>query len=115
MGQKGLSVAIAGIGLAFIPFFLSPVAISWFFKRYVTELYYDPINDKFTAHHYGLFLNKKECTYKSEDVVRSDVTHMLNTFTVGKRPFFLNDEDLSSDEAVKLYRKMLGTENKAYT
>lgn len=108
IAQKGFSAALAGVGIAFTPFFLSPVAIAWFFKRYVTRLYYDPKTDSFTAHHYGLMLNKKSCTFKKEDVVRSDATSMLNTFSVRKKPFFLHDEDLIDVESIDLYKKMIG-------
>lgn len=108
IAHKGFSVALASVGVAFTPFFLSPVAIAWFFKRYVTRLYYDPKTDSFTAHHYGLFLNKRSCTFKVEDVTRSDTTSMLNTFTVRKRPFFLHDEDLIDVESIELYKRMIG-------
>lgn len=80
ISQKGFSVALAGVGFAFTPFLLSPFVIAWFFKRYITQLYYDPEAETFTLHHYGLLLNKKSRTFKKEDVIRSDVTSMLNTF-----------------------------------
>lgn len=112
VAKKGFSAALAGVGFAFTPFFLSPVIIAWFFRRYITKLYYDPNTETFTAHHYGLLLNKKQCTFKQTDVVRSDLTSMLNTFKVGKRPFFLHDEDLVDAQSVEIYRKMVGLDNK---
>ena len=112
IAKKGFSVALAGVGFAFTPFLLSPVLISWFFKRYVTKLYYDPQSDTYTAHHYGLLMNQKQCTFKREDVVRSSVTDMLNTFQVNKKPFFLHDEDLVSPAAVELYKRMLSLDEK---
>lgn len=108
LSQKGLSVALAGVGFAFTPFFLSPVLIAWFFKRYINKLYYDPKTKTFTIHHYGFMLNEKSCSFKKEDVIRSDVTSMLNTFTVGKRPFYLHDEDLKDLESIQLYKEMIG-------
>lgn len=108
LAKKGFSVALAGVGFAFTPFLLSPIIISWFFKRYITRLYYDPTTATYTAHHYGLLLNKKQCTFKSEDVIRSDFTSMLNTFKVGKKPFFIHDEDLVDAESVEIYKKMIG-------
>lgn len=108
IAQKGFTAAMAGVGIAFTPFFLSPFAIAWFFKRYVTKLYYDPKTDSFTAHHYGLLLNKKSCTFKKEDVVRSDVTSVLNSFRVRKKPFFLHDEDLIDVESIELYKRLIG-------
>lgn len=108
ISKKGFSVALAGVGFAFCPFLLSPIVIAWFFKRYVTHLYYNPQTDTYTAHHYGLLLNKKQCSFKKEDVTRSDATSMLNTFTVGKKPFFVHDEDLIDFESVQLYRRMVG-------
>lgn len=107
IGQKGLTVALAGVGFAFTPFLLSPFLIAWFFKRYVNKLYYDPKTETFTINHYGLLLNEKNCSFKKEDVLRSDVTSMLNTFTVGNRPFYLHDEDLRDLESIQLYKKML--------
>jgi hypothetical protein len=108
LAKKGFSAALAGVGFAFTPFFLSPVIIAWFFRRYVTKLYYDPKTDTFTAHHYGFLLNKKQCTFRKTDVMRSDLTSMLNTFRVGKRPFFLHDEDLVDAQSVEIYRRMVG-------
>lgn len=108
IAKKGFSAALAGVGFAFTPFLLSPVIISWFFKRYITKLYYDPVADTFTAHHYGLLLNKKQCTFKRDDVIRSDFTSVLNSFKVGKKPFFIHDEDLVDAESVEIYKKMIG-------
>uniref|UniRef100_A0A6G1SK27 Transmembrane protein 70, mitochondrial n=1 Tax=Aceria tosichella TaxID=561515 RepID=A0A6G1SK27_9ACAR len=108
LAKKGFSAALAGVGFAFTPFFLSPVVIAWFFRRYITKLYYDPKTDTFTAHHYGLLLNKKQCTFRKTDVMRSDLTSMLSTFKVGKRAFFLHDEDLIDAQSVDIYRRMVG-------
>lgn len=108
LAKKGFSAGLAVVGLAYTPFFLSPLVIAWFFKRYVTKLYYDPNTETFTAHHYGSLLNKKQLSFKKEDVIRSDFTSMLNTFKVGKKPFFLHDEDLTDAEAVEIYRNMVG-------
>lgn len=108
ISQKGLSVALAGVGIAFTPFLLSPFVIAWFFKRYITHLYYDPATKTFTAHHYGLLLNKRSVSFKKEDLIRSDVTSMLNTFKVGKKPFYLHDEDLKDLDSIELYREMVG-------
>lgn len=108
IGTKGFSVALAGVGVAFTPFLLSPIVIAWFFKRYITKLYYNPHDETFTAHHYGLLLNKKNCTFRKEDVIRTDFTNMLNTFKVGKKPFFLHDEDLVDAESVEIYKRMVG-------
>lgn len=107
ISQKGFSIALAGVGMAFTPFLLSPLIIAWFFKRYIIKLYYHPQSNSYTAYHFGLFLNKKSCTFKSEDVKRSDASSMLNTFKVGKRPFFLHDEDLKDVESIELYKKMV--------
>lgn len=108
IGQKGFGVALGGLGVAFTPFFVSPVVISWFFKRYVTQLYHNPKTDTYTVHHYGLLLNRKSCTFKKDEVKRSDATSMLNTFTVNKKPFYVHDEDLKDAESVRLYRRMIG-------
>lgn len=112
ISQKSFSVALAGVGIVFIPFLLSPFIIAWFFKRYITKLYYNPIDDTYTAHHFGLLLNKKICTYKKEQVVRSEVTSMLNSFTVDKKPFFLWEDDLIDVESVDLYKRMIGLSEK---
>lgn len=112
IGQKGFSAALGGLGVAFTPFFISPIVISWFFKRYVTQLYHDPKTDTYTAHHYGLLLNKKSCSFKKDEVKLSEATSVLNTFTVGKRPFYVHDEDLRDTESVKLYRRMIGLDTR---
>lgn len=108
IAKKGFNVALAGLGVAFTPFFVSPIVIAWFFKRYVTRLYYNPDDNTYTAHHYGLLLNQKSCTFKKEEVTRSEALSMLNTFKVGKKPFFVHDEDLVDLESVEIYKRMLG-------
>lgn len=108
ISQKSFSIALAGVGFVFTPFLLSPFVIAWFFKRYITELYYNPIDDTYTAHHYGLLLNKKSCTFDKNQVMRSEVTSMLNTFKVDKKPFFLWEDDLVDVESVQIYKRMIG-------
>lgn len=108
IAKKGLTAAMAGVGVAFTPFLLSPLIISWFFKRYVTKLYYNPEDDSFTAHHYGLLLKQKSCTFNKDEVQRSDLSSMLNTFKVGRKPFFVHDEDLVDAESVNIYKRMVG-------
>lgn len=105
---KGYTTAIAVVGATFTPFIASPFLVAWFFKRYITALYYQPKDDLYTAYHYGLLLNKKRCTFKREDVTRSQVTSIMNTFRVGEKPFFLHDEDLIDTESIELYKRMVG-------
>lgn len=106
--QKGLSPALATFGVFTLPFLVSPVIIAWFFKRYIVELSYDPATDKYTAINYGYLFNKRKHTFSKEEVVKSKFTSMLNSFEVGKEPFFLNEEDLLDAESVELYRTLLG-------
>lgn len=108
LAQKGLSPAIATFGVFTLPFLLSPVIISWFFKRYIVKLSYDPTTDRYTAINYGYLFNKRTHEFSKQQVVRSNFTSMLNTFEVGKEPFFLNEEDLLDVESVELYRSLVG-------
>lgn len=110
--KTGLTGALVGLGCAFTPFVASPFIISWFFKRYITKLYYNYPDDTYTAHFYGLMTNKKQLTFKANQVKVSNLSSIINTFEVGKKPFFLNDEDLVDVESVKLYRKMIGLEER---
>lgn len=119
LNQRGLSPGLVGVGIVFIPFFVSPIVISWFFKRYVTKLYYNPISDNYTVFHYGLLMNQRSSTFKSDQVELSDATCILDTFTVQqgdkltilgnpkRKSFFLHDESLIDVESVSLYKKML--------
>lgn len=108
LAKKGLTATMATLGFAFSPFFLSPIAIAFVFRRYVTELYYNSGTDTYTAHHYGYFLRKKKLEFKCDDVQSSNVVSIWNTFTAKKKPFFVHDEDLIDAESVFIYRKMLG-------
>lgn len=108
LAKKGFTATMASIGFAFLPFFLSPIAIAFVFRRYVTQLYYDDATDTYTAIHYGYLLRKQRLDFKREDVNPTAVTSMLNTFTVGKQPLFVHDEDLIDAESVEIYRRMLG-------
>ena len=113
LAKKGLTATMASLGFAFSPFFLSPIAIAVVFKRYVTHLYYDYATDTYTAHHYGYLFFKKKLEFKCEEVKPAKVESIWNTFTVGKQPFFVHDEDLVDVESVELYRKMLGLDKVA--
>lgn len=108
MKLKGVTGPLVGLGIVFIPFFISPFIISWLFKRYTISLYYNRSDETYTICHYGLFLNRKTFTFTRDQVEISPVTSMLNTFKVGKKPFFLHEDDLIDLESVKLYKKMLG-------
>jgi len=108
LAKKGFSLTMASLGLAFSPFLLSPIAIAFVFKRYVTKLYYDPSADLFTAYHFGYLFRQRRIDFKHQDVVPSPVTSILNTFSVRGRPFFIHDEDLIDSESVKIYRRMMG-------
>lgn len=111
LSQKGFSPSLVGVGVVFIPFFASPIIISWFFKRYITKLYYNYNDDTYTAYHYGLLMNTRSLTFKPKDVKLSDITSALNTFTVNQgyreKPFFLHDQSLIDSDSVILYKKML--------
>lgn len=107
IATKGYSIAIASVGLAFGPFFVSPFAVSWFFRRYVTKLYHDELSDTYTAEHYGWLLSKREHQFKPQDVKIADSISIINTFKAKGKPFFLNDEDLIDASSVSAYKHML--------
>lgn len=106
--NQGFDATTGAIGLLSVPFTLSPLAIGWLFRRYVLALKYDVHRDLYILQTYGYLLSKQEISFKANEVGLADVKKIASTFEVRGRPFYLNDEDLKSAEAVKLYKRMLG-------
>lgn len=112
VSKNGLTLATSIVGLSFTPLVLSPFLIAWLFKRYILRLSYNYKKDTYTAQYYGYFLNKKNLSFKSDQVKPANVASILSTFEVNERPFFIHDEDLIDVESISLYRKMTNSDKK---
>ncbi|XP_054004167.1 transmembrane protein 70 homolog, mitochondrial [Hylaeus anthracinus] len=94
--QKALEddsmLAFVGI-IGVINFFAigTPVLIHLIAKKYVTDLYYFPLEDKYLALRYSFFLRKKEIPFMVHDVHVPDVCGMFTTCFIKGNPLFFNE------------------------
>merc|ERR1711994_852946 len=81
---------ILGAG-AFLSFFtfVTPLLIHFISKKYVTKLYYNQVEDKYTAHVYNLFVRPKRIEFRTSDVKVPDIPGMFTTFTARNVPLFV--------------------------
>jgi len=81
---------ILGAG-AFLSFFTfaTPLLIHTVSKKYVTKLYYNQVEDKYTAVVYNLLLRPKKIEFKLDDVDVPDVPGMFTTFKARNVPLFV--------------------------
>jgi len=90
--SSGASLAVIAVGGAFMSFFTfaTPLLIHWVSKKYVTELLYNKIENKYTAVTYSFLLRRKEITFKLDDVKVPDLPGMFTTFKVNGSPLFVD-------------------------
>ena len=69
---------------------LSPLLVHLLAKRYVTHLYYDAASGTFTSFSLTFFNLRRVTRFKAEDVVVPTVRGPFTTYTVFRRPFFLD-------------------------
>jgi len=108
-GTGSLGVAVAGG--AFLSFFTfaTPLLIHYVSKKYVTELLYNKIEDRYTAITYSLLLQKKKVNFKLSDVTVPDMPAMFTTITVGAEkqiPLFVEGVNGFTDP--QHYVKLMG-------
>merc|ERR1712059_81857 len=58
-------------------------------KKYVTKLYYNQVEDKYTAVVYSLLVRPKKVEFKLDDVDVPKVPGLFTTFKAGKVPLFV--------------------------
>jgi len=103
--QANLGVAIAsGAFLSFFTF-VTPLLIHSISKKYVTKLYYNQVEDKYTAHVYNLFVRSKRIEFRISDVKVPDIPGMFTTFTARNVPLFV---DMDQFQDPKHYGKIMG-------
>lgn len=84
---------------------MSPLLLHYVAKRYVTHLYYEPNSRTFTTWSLTLLNRKRETRFKAEDVVVPTVRGPFTTFTVARRPFFI---DPLSFKDVAIFEHLVG-------
>ena len=84
------AAVVLGAG-AFLGFFtfVTPLLIHSFSKKYVTKLYYNQVEDKYTAVVCNLLLRPKKIEFKLDDVDVPDVPGMFTTFKARNVPLFV--------------------------
>lgn len=105
--DKGIDTTSGLVGAFTAPYLLSPILIGWIFKRYALNLHYDRNRELYTLQYYGLLLNKRKMTFKRDEVSLADVSKFLSTFEVQGQPFYVDEEDLKSADAVQAYKRMV--------
>jgi transmembrane protein 70 len=80
LAESSLAANIALITTSLFFTFGTPLLIQFgLARKYVTEIYYEPESDTYTAATYNFFNRKREIPFKVEDVVVPDVPPMLTT------------------------------------
>ncbi|KAH8371605.1 hypothetical protein KR093_008260 [Drosophila rubida] len=88
IGGTGMAVLLCSVGGFFT--FVTPLLLHFVTKKYVTELHYNQVTDEYTATTISLILTKIKTTFRPRDVVVPEVPGMFTSFTVNKRPLFVD-------------------------
>ena len=83
---------------------LSPLLINLITKRYVTRLTYNEETNVFTVCSLNLF-NQVKTTSFTADQVNSDTNRPMTTFTVNRKPFFVDPLQFSD---LSVYERLMG-------
>jgi len=103
--QGNLAVVVAsGAFLSFFTF-ATPLLIHTISKKYVTKLYYNQVEDKYTAHVYNLFVRPKKIEFRVSDVNVPDIPGMFTTFKACNIPLFV---EMNQFNDPKHYGKIMG-------
>ena len=100
------AAVVVGAG-AFLGFFtfVTPLLIHSFSKKYVTKLYYNQVEDKYTAVVYNIFVKPKKIEFKLKDVEVPDIPGPFCTFKANSVPLFVEGSQFSD---IKHYGKIMG-------
>ncbi|KAH8302776.1 hypothetical protein KR044_010740 [Drosophila immigrans] len=88
IGGTGMAVLLCTVGGFFT--FVTPLLLHFVTKKYVTELHYNRMTDEYTATTISLILTKIKTKFRPSDVVVPEVPGMFTSFTVNKRPLFVD-------------------------
>ena len=100
------AAVVLGAG-AFLGFFTfaTPLLIHSFSKKYVTKLYYNQVEDKYTAVVYNIFVKPKKIEFKLQDVEVPDIPGMFTTFKANSVPLFVESSQFTD---LRHYGKIMG-------
>jgi len=100
------AAVVLGAG-AFLSFFTfaTPLLIHSISKKYVTKLYYNQVEDKYTAVVYNIFIRPKKIEFKVNDVEVPDIPGMFTTFKANSVPLFVEGSQFND---ITHYGKIMG-------
>jgi len=100
------AAVVLGAG-AFLSFFTfaTPLLIHSISKKYVTKLYYNQVEDKYTAIVYSIFIKPKKIEFKVTDVEVPDIPGMFTTFKANSVPLFVEGSQFND---ITHYGKIMG-------
>jgi len=109
--HANLAVMLAsGAFLSFFTF-VTPILIHSVSKKYVTKLYYNQVEDKYTAVVYNIFIKPKKIEFRLKDVKVPDIPAMFTTFKAKNHSLFV---DLDQFRDPSHYGKLLGLEKEVH-
>merc|ERR1712083_1125029 len=105
--HTGGNVAVVVATGAVISFFTlgTPLLIHSVSKKYVTKLYYNQVEDKYTAVVYNIFVRPKKIEFKVNDVEVPDIPGMFTTFKANSVPLFVEGSQFND---ITHYGKIMG-------
>jgi len=100
------TAVVVGAG-AFLGFFtfVTPLLIHSFSKKYVTKLYYNQVEDKYTAVVYNIFVKPKKIEFTLKDVEVPEVPGPFCTFKANSVPLFVEGSQFTD---ITHYGKIMG-------
>jgi len=100
------AAVVLGAG-AFLGFFtfVTPLLIHSFSKKYVTKLYYNQVEDKYTAVVYNIFVKPKKIEFTLNDVEVPDIPGPFCTFKANSVPLFVEGSQFTD---LHHYGKIMG-------
>jgi len=100
------AAVVVGAG-AFLGFFtfVTPLLIHSIAKKYVTKLYYNQVEDKYTAVVYNFLLKPKKIEFTLKDVVVPDTPGPFCTFKANSVPLFVEGSQFTD---IRHYGKIMG-------
>lgn len=93
------------VGWTLIMVIFSPLALNYITKRYITELRFNKNTKTFRAITLNLFMRQIETKFKQDDVVVPMIPGLFTSFTVNKKPLFMDPAYVLD---IKAYQHLLG-------
>lgn len=85
--------------------FVTPLALHWITKRYLINMHYNSVEQKYYGTSYSFFVRPKEHSFKREDVRVPSIAGVFTTFEVNGKPLFADPPGFfNKEDYIKLMK-----------